>query len=428
MDLSFSRRRVPESHRWRRGAPAAYHAPMPRLREFVHGPWRAVAVLGVTQILAWGTLFYPPVLTMPLIAADLGWSIAFCMSGLSIGLLSGGLAAPAVGRLIDRHGGAIVMTAGSLIGAAGLFALAHSTDRTVYLGVWVVLGVALSASLYDASFATLGRIFGAAARRPITLLTFAGGFASAVSWPATHVLLDAYGWRTTYLVYAGLLALVAAPLHWFALPRRRADRQPPARAGVPLAAVLPAGGLPFILVATGFAAYSFVPSGMSAHLLAIFGRAGIDAGTVVTIGALFGPSQVASRLFEFTFGGNTHPLAIARSAVALALCAFVLLALAGISAVPAALFAIMFGVSNGLMTIARGTVPLTMFGAAGYGRVVGRLAAPWLAMQSAAPLVLAFVVERISDAAALGLTACFAATALASFLVLRMPPAKARGG
>jgi hypothetical protein len=62
---------------------------MPRLREFVLGPWRAVAVLGVTQILAWGTLFYPPVLTMPLIAADLGWSIAFCMSGLSIGLLSG---------------------------------------------------------------------------------------------------------------------------------------------------------------------------------------------------------------------------------------------------------------------------------------------------------------------------------------------------
>ena len=107
-------------------APAAYHAPMPRLREFLRGPWRAVAVLGVTQILAWGTLFYPPVLTMPLIAADLGWSIAFCMSGLSIGLLSGGLAAPTVGRLIDRYGGGIVMTAGSLVGAAGLFALAHS--------------------------------------------------------------------------------------------------------------------------------------------------------------------------------------------------------------------------------------------------------------------------------------------------------------
>ena len=211
------------SRRWRGDAPARYHVPMPRLREFVRGPWRAVAVLGVAQILAWGTLFYPPVLTMPLIAADLGWSIAFCMSGLSIGLMSAGLAAPTVGRLIDRYGGGLVMTAGSLVGAAGLFALAHSANRAIYLGVWVVLGISLAASLYDASFATLGRIFGPAARRPITLLTFAGGFASTVSWPATHVLLDAYGWRTTYLVYAGLLAFVAAPLHGLALPRQRAE-------------------------------------------------------------------------------------------------------------------------------------------------------------------------------------------------------------
>src|SRR5215207_8733552 len=41
---------------------------MPKFREFVFGPWRAVAVLGVTQILAWGALFYPPVLMMPLVA------------------------------------------------------------------------------------------------------------------------------------------------------------------------------------------------------------------------------------------------------------------------------------------------------------------------------------------------------------------------
>jgi hypothetical protein len=63
----------------------------------------------------------------------------------------------------------------------------------------------------------------------------------------------------------------------------------------------------------------------------------------------------------------------------------------------------------------------------GYGRLVGRLAAPWLAMQSAAPLALAFMVEAVSDAAALGLTAGFAATALASFLVIRAPQAKSRG-
>ena len=87
----------------------------------------------------------------------------------------------------------------------------------------MVLGVAIAGSLYDPAFSTLGRIFGIAARRPITALTLAGGFASTVSWPATHLLIQSAGWRGTYLVYAALLALVAAPLHAFALPRTRAD-------------------------------------------------------------------------------------------------------------------------------------------------------------------------------------------------------------
>ena len=196
---------------------------MPNLREVLVGPWRAVLVLGVTEILSWGVLFYPPVLMVPLMAADHGWSIAFTMGGFSLGLLAAGLISPRVGAAIDRHGGHRVMPFGSLIGACGLVALVHADHPLAYLAVWVVLGAAMAASLYDPAFATLGRIFGAAARRPITALTLAGGFASTVSWPTTHVLLEAVGWRGTYLVYAALLACVAAPLHAFALPRTRAD-------------------------------------------------------------------------------------------------------------------------------------------------------------------------------------------------------------
>jgi predicted MFS family arabinose efflux permease len=286
----------------------------------------------------------------------------------------------------------------------------------------MVLGVAMAANLYDSAFATLGRIFGGAARRPITALTLAGGFASTVSWPATHFLIEALGWRGTYLVYAALLALVSAPLHALALPRDRhePDAVPKSDAPAP-PKVLPAHGLIFILVASAFAAYAFVPSGLSAHLLAIFGRTGIDTGTVVWIGALFGPAQVGARLIEFSFGRNLHPLWVARFALSMLLLAFAMLALAGISTLTAAIFALMFGGANGLVTIARGAVPLTLFGASGYGRLIGRLAGPFLLMQSAAPVVMAFVVERTSDPAALALAAVFAAVALTCFIVIRRP-------
>ena len=393
---------------------------MPAPRDFIDGPWRAVPVLGVTQILSWGTIFYTPVLIVPLIAAERGWSMSFAMGGFSVGLLAAGLSR-ALRRPLDR----------SLRRACGddhrladrrARAGAHRPCRRIrspISRVWMVLGVAMAANLYDSAFATLGRIFGAGARRPITALTLAGGFASTVSWPATHFLLEAVGWRGTYLVYAALLACIsraAACLGAAAQPLRSGrSRRAATRRRRP--AVLPPHGLPFILVASAFATYAFVPSGLSAHLLAIFARSGIDAGTVVWIGALFGPAQVGARLIEFAFGRNLHPLVGgALRARRVLLCAFVMLALLGISVPVAAAFALMFGGANGLVTITRGAVPLALFGASGYGRLMGRLAGPFLLMQAAAPLVMAFVVERASDPAALALAAGFAATALVCFV------------
>jgi MFS family permease len=390
--------------------------------DFIKGPWRAVPVLGVTQILSWGTIFYTPVLIVPLIAAERGWSISFAMGGFSFGLLVAGLVAPYVGRSIDRFGGHIVMTVGSLIGALGLFLIVQASRPAAYYAVWMLLGVAMAANLYDAAFATLGRIFGLGARRPITALTLAGGFASTVSWPVTYLLIERVGWTGTYLVYALLLAGVAAPLHALGLPRSRFEADVPAQKGdKEPATVLPPHGLPFILVASAFASYAFVPSGLSAHLLAIFARSGIDSGTVVWIGALFGPAQVGARLVEFAFGRNLHPLWIARFALGTLLCAFGTLALSGISTATAAVFALMFGGANGLVTITRGAVPLALFGASGYGRLMGRLAAPFLLVQSAAPLVMAFIVEHTSDPAALALAAGFASIALICFIAIRRP-------
>jgi MFS family permease len=395
---------------------------MSMLREIIAGPWRAVLVLGVTQIIAWGAIYYPPVLTVPLMAAERGWSMTFAMGGFSLALLTAGLASPRVGRMIDSYGGHRVMPVGSLLAALGLLLLVYADHPLAYLSVWMLLGVATAASLYDPAFATLGRIFGAAARRPITALTLAGGFASTVSWPMTHLLLDAVGWRGTYLVYAAVLALVAAPLHAFALPRTHAEASVQAAGPAPVpSVVLKPTGWPFVLVAAAFAAYAFVPSGLAAHMLAIFGRAGIDAASVVTIGALFGPSQVAARICELMFARRVHPLVVARFAVAMLLAGFALLVLFGLSVPVAALFAVMFGMANGLITIARGAVPLALFGASGYGHLMGRIAGPFLVMQAIAPVVLAFVAERTSDPAVLAVVAAFALISFLGFAAIRRP-------
>jgi hypothetical protein len=315
------------------------------------------------------------------------------------------------------------MPVGSLIGAAGLVMLVWAPGVASYFAAWITIGIAMAASLYDPAFATLGRIFGSAARAPITVLTLAGGFASTVSWPATQFLIQTVGWRGGYLIYAALLASLAAPLHAFALPRQPAGgtSRLVAAADKPSKVFIPSHGFAFALVAAGFASYAFVPSALSAQLLAIFNRFGLAPTTVVAIGMLFGPAQVLARICELSFGRRLNPLWIARSTVGLLVAAFVMLALLPFSAILAAIFAIMYGMANGLLTIARGTVPLALFGAAGYGRLMGRIGGPYLVVQALAPVVLTFVADRASDAIGLAMVAGFAAIALLCFVLIRQP-------
>ena len=91
----------------------------------------------------------------------------------------------------------------------------------------------------------------------------------------------------------------------------------------------------------------------------------------------------------------------------------------GLSTPAAVAFAIMFGVANGLITIARGAVPLALFGAAGYGRTIGRIAGPALIITAVAPVVVAFVAERASDPVALGVAAGIRRDGAVCFTLIR---------
>jgi MFS family permease len=383
-------------------------------------------VLALTEILAWGILIYPPVLTMPQVVAAHGWSLAYGMAGFSLALVVSGILSPIVCGLIDRHGGNIVMSSGALAGALGLALLVIANRPTTYFACWLLIGAAMSATLYDPAFATLARIFGTSARRQITFVTFAGGFASTVGWPATHFLLEQFGWRGTYLVFAAVFALLIAPLHAFALPRAAAAVPPPAEVNLTVIAAPPLRpeGWPFTLLAAAFALHAFLLSGVTSNWLAMLERGGLSPATVVAIGAMFGPAQVASRLTDFLLTGRTHPLWIARGAVVLVLFAFAMLALVGISFPVAALFAVAIGAANGVMTIARGALPLLMFGAIGYGRVIGRIARPALFVQALAPFVVASAAERFSDRAVLEMGIFVALLALGCFLAIRPKTAR----
>jgi MFS family permease len=201
---------------------------------------RLVGWLSVPQLITWGSVFYTFALLMEPLERELGLSRAQSSLAFSLALLAEGLLAYPVGRWIDRGHERALMTGGSLLVALCLLLHSFVTSVTGFYAVWLVLGAALAATLYNPVFAVVTRRFPHDFRRAIITLTFLGGLASTVFIPLSAWLIATLGWRHALWVLAALHLLVCAPLHFWLLqgaPRREREASshlgPPERIGRP---------------------------------------------------------------------------------------------------------------------------------------------------------------------------------------------------
>ncbi len=386
-------------------------------------PWRIVPALGIAQIISWGALYYAIGVLGGAIGADLGLSPANVFGAYSAGLLLSAFAAPAVGRAIDRHGGRIVLAAGSVVAALALLWLSRAGSLAEYYAAWCVAGVAMALTLYDPAFATLSQNFGITYRRALTALTLFGGFASTVFWPLAQFGLAHIGWRDTLAAFAGLEIVVCLPLHWFLVPAGRGHgHEPAAAADAPVDGARRAAASTspqFVALALSFSLNAFVVSAVAAHVVGLLQGGGMPAGEVVWIAALIGPMQVAGRVLEITLGRDLRAVTVGIVSLSVLIAALGLLLAGAASATAAALvFAVLYGASNGVMTIVRGTVPAELFGRAAYGSLLGRLAAPSHVARAAGPVALAaFAAPQAAPQAALLFLLAIAGLSLAAFVV-----------
>ena len=363
---------------------------------------RAVmGVLGLTQILAWGSSYYLPAVLAGPIARDSGWPLTWIVGGLSFGLLVAALVSPHVGKTIDRNGGRVVLAASAAAIGIGQVCLAVAPNLAGYVIAWLVIGVGMGAGLYDAAFATLGRLYGRDARSAITTLTLFGGFASTVCWPLSAFMVSEIGWRGACLVYAAIQILIALPLYLFVIPRGVPAEITPSR-DVRAARAPKPPLLLLVTLAITLTLATALSSLLSVHLLTILQTSGFTLAAAVGLGALVGPSQVAARAVEMAIARYHHPIWTKMASVS-----FVAVGVsalwAGFPLIPAALA--FYGAGIGLESIARGTLPLALFGASGYATLMGRLAMPSLLAQAAAPWIGALLLERVGPHGTLGILA-----------------------
>ena len=174
----------------------------------------ALAVLGRGLAESF-TVFLKP------ISEDFGWDRAQVVSVYSLSALTGGLAAPLVGRLFDWSGPRAVYSLGLMLLAGALLIAAHAEQLWQFqlsLGLCVGLGIALIGNVPNSIL--LGRWFGPRLPTAMAVLYSANGAGVLLLLPASQLLIEHVGWRGAYQIFgiaalALLLPLVLMPWRLF---------------------------------------------------------------------------------------------------------------------------------------------------------------------------------------------------------------------
>ena len=361
-------------------------------------PWNLVWNLSATSIVSWGTAYYAFGVLLNPMQQELGWSQSALTGAYSMALGIAALILVPTGAWIDRSGGRIPMTAGSLL-AAAMFALLAINDSLIgfYL-IWAGLGLVMATTFYEAAFAVIEIGFGAAYKKGITVLTFAGGLASTVFIPITQWLVDHYGWRGACFGLALSNLLICVPLH-LRLPARHAAgahgtsrhaAAPRTSASVAIRRAL--RSLDFWTLVTAFTAMALIFGALGVHLIPLLSAKGFSTGEVVLIASLVGPMQVAGRLAQFGLGDALDARRLSRIVFAMMPVAMIVLLLAPAQSLFIAFFVVFYGVCLGIVTILRGTAMPELFGRDNYAVLSNLLSAPSVAARAIAPFLASLIV------------------------------------
>ncbi|MCC7367426.1 MAG: MFS transporter [Chloroflexi bacterium] len=379
---------------------AAASAPTPRSGLF-YG-WVLVGMLGITQTITWGIVYYGFTVLLPVLEAEQGWTRGQMSGAFSLAILLSGLGAAPVGRWLDARGPRLLMTAGSVAATLLLLALSQVTSLLQFYVVWALLGLTMSAILYEPAFAVVTAWFERKRTRAITSVTLMAGFASTVFMPVASWLIELQGWRMALVTLASFLALTTIPAHALMLRRRPEDlglhvdgETPTAaessgrphgakpRPAISVAAALREPAFRWLALAFSLATVTNIAIGV--HLVAYLQDRQYDPAFAATATGMVGAMQVAGRVVlmilgdRFSFRG-TSAVVLAIQPVSI----LVLLLAPGVAGVWAFIF--LFGMMKGALTLLRPAVVVHLYGRERYATMAGALTAFVMGATALAPI------------------------------------------
>ena len=249
--------------------------------------WGLVSTSGVLTGFGHGFAAFAVSALLKPMALDLDTGRGAISTAIGLGRFVAGMASPSIGRITDAYGTRLIVIAGMVVSAIGLFLLAAVRSEIELYIVWsLVFSVGIAAGFTVA----LDKLVVATAADK-------GGMALAVRFsisavvatlivPLVTTMIEHLGWRQTCVIWGGIiLLLIPIPYLFFGIK--------PGTAGAP-SAVKDGGEAPapprsvlrqpaFWIIAGGLTAQASVTTGLSVHLVPLMTDFGLDAVFAATL-------------------------------------------------------------------------------------------------------------------------------------------------
>lgn len=265
--------------------------------------WRVVVVAGVGYGLGLTVLpFYTLGAFVAPLEAAFGWSRGEVQASLAWLTLATLVAAWFVGWLTDRYGVRKVALGGQLGLAIGLALLALSPGSlALWYATWFLMSViGLGTSPITWTRAIAGW-FDAGRGLALALALAGSGIVALVAPVSVALLVDAIGWRLSYLALAAAVFLIALPTTWRLLPAQSTrslatnpTAPPLERLGLCVREIL--AGYRFWLIIASAAAAGFAMAGMIPNLVPLLVERGLNAAVASGFLGLLGITVIVGRL------------------------------------------------------------------------------------------------------------------------------------
>lgn len=383
--------------------------------------WKLLGALCFIYLFAIGPQIYGFVVVLPSMVEELGWSRTSAGAGVSVMMISVGLAGPLVAAGIGKFGVRPIMIAGGVVSASGAM-LTYFTESLIqfYLGAGLLMGIGIGMQTVLPGSQVIANWF--TLRRATALGAFmaVGGISALLFSPLLAELIEASGnWRLVWLSMA-LGSILASGIVFFAVvetPQEKGQTPDGLSAAEieQLASEHSASGgrkvhqtdqvweikdalrtRAFWFITFGTCIALFGSTVVSSHLALFLQDAGFTALFSASVLGVTGVAGIIGRVLAGILGDRIEPRLILLTGLILELASFIVLLNANGAAL-AYSFAVLYGLGFGFAFVAATTVIANYFGPLVYATLFGIGALVGTVFGGAGPILSGMSYDKLGS-------------------------------